>query len=341
MHEILHDPIDQSPVTAVCPPATIGSILTGARTEQGLERRDVANRTGLSIPVVRGLEDDDFDSLGAPVFVRGYLIRYVRFLGLPEQELLERYKQLTSSDLPPLRVTRTIKPQTRMSDIRWFSYPLLLALAGWLSWVGWDRFTAGFGPSDGATDKTPAVLAQSNTALPLPRPAEDKIEAKPMAKSSAPPRPSSAPIATATAQENSAPLPVTNEATPAVEPTPAVEATPPVALVDSAEQAETSVQTPPADEPETPPVSDSEPQLVLEFTDECWVDVRDANGERLAYGLMKPDTVRTLTGTVPFSITLGNAGAVQIALNGRLIERSVYIPERGTVSRFTLDEATP
>lgn len=79
--------------------------------------------------------------------------------------------------------------------------------------------------------------------------------------------------------------------------------------------------------------------LKLSANADCWVEVRDANGKRLVYSLLGPNDSRTVTGSAPFSITLGNAQAVQISLNGQPVDRSVYVPEHGSVSKFVLKAA--
>ena len=38
-----------------------------------------------------------------------------------------------------------------------------------------------------------------------------------------------------------------------------------------------------------------------------------------------------------FAVTLGNAPAARIALDNRPVDTAVYVPRRGTVSRFTLN----
>ena len=81
----------------------------------------------------------------------------------------------------------------------------------------------------------------------------------------------------------------------------------------------------------------NEHELVLEFTDECWVEVYDADGRRLVYALLGANDRRVVQGTAPFSIRLGNAPAAQITFNGQYVEPAVYIPSRGSVNRFTLD----
>jgi cytoskeleton protein RodZ len=83
-------------------------------------------------------------------------------------------------------------------------------------------------------------------------------------------------------------------------------------------------------------------ELIMQFNADCWVEVKDANGERLAYGVIKANEVRTLNGEMPFSVTLGNAGAAQIKLDGRTVDESVYLSNtRGGVARFVLEPPAP
>lgn len=55
--------------------------------------------------MLRALEEERFDALGAPVFVRGYLKAYAGLLGLSEQSVLDGYRQADpASALPPKMV---------------------------------------------------------------------------------------------------------------------------------------------------------------------------------------------------------------------------------------------
>jgi len=56
-------------------------------------------------------------------------------------------------------------------------------------------------------------------------------------------------------------------------------------------------------------------QLYLSFTDECWVEVSDSQGDVLVTELQRPGSTLTLSGVAPFSVKLGNAAAVKLTLN--------------------------
>jgi cytoskeleton protein RodZ len=69
----------------------IGERLRAAREQRGLSIDQLAECLRLDEVVVAALEADDFDALGAPVFVRGHLKTCARFLELDVDELLGDY----------------------------------------------------------------------------------------------------------------------------------------------------------------------------------------------------------------------------------------------------------
>ena len=61
---------------------SFGARLLQARQRAGLSREDVSARLKMPVRVIRALESDDWDQIGAPVFVRGQLRSYSRLLGV-------------------------------------------------------------------------------------------------------------------------------------------------------------------------------------------------------------------------------------------------------------------
>ncbi len=56
--------------------------------------------------------------------------------------------------------------------------------------------------------------------------------------------------------------------------------------------------------------------LRLAFAAECWVEVYDASGAQLAFGLQESGSSRTFGGRPPWRLVLGNAPAVSVAVDG-------------------------
>ncbi|KAA2285974.1 helix-turn-helix domain-containing protein [Arenimonas fontis] len=62
----------------------IGLQLRRSREQQGLSPEQVGQQLRLPLAIVEAMEREDWDRLGAPVYVRSYLGSYLRLLGLPE-----------------------------------------------------------------------------------------------------------------------------------------------------------------------------------------------------------------------------------------------------------------
>jgi len=60
-------------------------------------------------------------------------------------------------------------------------------------------------------------------------------------------------------------------------------------------------------------------QLVLSFSDDCWLEVTDAKGKILAAKLHRAGDQLVLQGSAPFNIVLGNATAAEVRLNGKAV----------------------
>jgi cytoskeleton protein RodZ len=73
--------------------------------------------------------------------------------------------------------------------------------------------------------------------------------------------------------------------------------------------------------------------LQLRFTGDSWVEIFDGSGKAVLYDLGKTGSERTITATAPLSVTLGNASAVAIAVNGRALPPP---PAQGPVARFSI-----
>lgn len=75
--------------------------------------------------------------------------------------------------------------------------------------------------------------------------------------------------------------------------------------------------------------------LQLHFTTDSWVEVYDGTGKAVLYDLGKSGTDRAVTAVAPLSVTIGNAPAVRVAVNGRAIAPPP-LPAGQTVARFSV-----
>jgi len=78
---------------------------------------------------------------------------------------------------------------------------------------------------------------------------------------------------------------------------------------------------PGADAPPPVALQPGQVSLQLKFSADSWVEVFDGSGKAVLYDLGKAGTERTLTAAAPLSVTIGNAAAVAVAVNGRAVPR--------------------
>ena len=78
-------------------------------------------------------------------------------------------------------------------------------------------------------------------------------------------------------------------------------------------------------------------RLVLTAARESWVDIRDADGDKLLYETLPPGQVVTIEARAPLSVFLGSADGVRLEFNGS--EYNVLQHKHGQVARFTLGAA--
>jgi transcriptional regulator with XRE-family HTH domain len=74
---------------------SVGELLRREREAQEKTIEDVAKVTRMSRQTLEAIEDDRFGALPAPVYVKGHLRTYARFLGLDEEDVVRRYMRST------------------------------------------------------------------------------------------------------------------------------------------------------------------------------------------------------------------------------------------------------
>ena len=288
------------------PPATLGERLRTARLSQDLTIEQLSTELRIEAKQLTALEDNRFERIGVPVFVKGYLKQYGLRLGLDVNDLLALYtKQTTLADIE-IQPSRTIKLHDERQITSWVLAAVLLLVVA--SGLGYWWYTGG---NFGAVVSAPATP----TEQPVATPAETERRTPPTAPA-ATPRELPAVDPPAPRQEQ----PAAPEAQPVA--IPAVAAVEPTAAAADNAQAVPAVSVP----------------LQFAFDSESWAEVTDARGERLLFGLNAAGRVVTVNGEPPFAIVLGNADSVRLTVDGEPYE----IPRtgrQGNLARFAVDIA--
>jgi cytoskeletal protein RodZ len=79
----------------------IGDVLKQARTRQGIEIREVEERTKIRTKYLRALESEDWDVLPSPAYAKGFLRTYAQLLGIDADAVVDEYRRQVESRLEP------------------------------------------------------------------------------------------------------------------------------------------------------------------------------------------------------------------------------------------------
>lgn len=77
-------------------------------------------------------------------------------------------------------------------------------------------------------------------------------------------------------------------------------------------------------------------EVIFTFIEDCWMNLTDATGENIAYGVKNAGRVMPVTGIPPFEVVLGAPQGVQISVDGVPFDMSQF--PAGRTARFTIGE---
>ncbi len=155
----------------------IGETLREARMRRRIDMTEVETATKIRGKYLRALENEEWDLLPGPTFVKSFLRTYAEYLGLDARLLVEEYRQRyerpATQDLTPFSARRAPKRRRRA---RLASLGPVLVVGGLivvLLGVLWVLGTLG------QDDETPAPPNQaSQTPTPTPAKKKSKSEAR-------------------------------------------------------------------------------------------------------------------------------------------------------------------
>src|SRR5881409_1885677 len=78
--------------------ASFGEELRREREIRGISLKEIADATKISKRFLEAIEKNDHGTLPAPVFTRGFVREYARYLGLSAEEIVNRYNFAAAGD---------------------------------------------------------------------------------------------------------------------------------------------------------------------------------------------------------------------------------------------------
>jgi len=297
-----HIDLDATQSHDVC----FGARLHAAREASGAGLETCAQTLKLPARVLRQLECDQYDGIDSKVYLASYIGKYARYLGIHEVAIemeLDRIQQIE----PPLVATGGIS-HSRFLFERYATAAtyvvLTLVIAVPTIWFGvrstLDRDITHLAPLDTApVAQSDAPAPNASAAAVAHAQAGLLLPATPAAMT--PPPAQDQPL-----MASMAPFPNLSNATPLPPPPTAVGA-------DSGEGAHT---------------------LSLSLSAGSWVEVIDADGNRLEYGLLPAGSHKVYHSDQPLDVRIGNAAGAQISVDGKPVGLDDF--RHANVARFRM-----
>ncbi|NMH58999.1 RodZ domain-containing protein [Alteromonas ponticola] len=305
-----------------------GAMLKAAREKQGLSQQEIADKLFIKPKSVDEIENDKVDPRISITFTKGYVKMYAKYVGLDDKAVITEFEKLHATPNQTANFqsfSRKVNKQAH--DDRWMmvTYVILfLLIAGVVGW--WYQQSN----DDVLIDDTSETLSvpptdseQTFQQAPVERGSVDQNSES--LTQSTPQRVESEQQETPQDMQERFPPPEEEGQNRLESESVNTDTTNQIDEIDASEGAsERAEQSVPG---ETASVE-------FTFGEDCWVNIKDATGEAIAYGVKKAGRVMTLNGIPPFDITLGAPDQVSIRYNGEPVDISFY--QNGRTARIML-----
>jgi cytoskeleton protein RodZ len=296
-----------------------GLMLSEARMKLSLSAEDVSKRLNFRTNLVNEIEQDIFDPLLPATFNRGYLRNYAKLVAVDIDEVLSAYDMLGVAEVQRSEMqsfSNLAEKQVEHSRLMWISY-LIVALLFGLMVLWWfqepklsvnlfEQLNEEQQTSKNINETADVNLAEkSDEVASLPK--VDVIESTEITK-----------LAASVQKEVEPVIAEQNLET----------------VVESQLKSTVNVKVNTGSEL----VADISTG-VFTFSGDCWVNIYDATGERIAWGVKKLGYVMTVTGKAPLKVTLGKPELAAITFNGKQVDMSSF--NVGNIAKFTLPLVSP
>jgi hypothetical protein len=150
----------------------IGSSLKEARVRQGLDFAQLETATKIRGKYLQALEAEEFDSLPAETYIKGFLRTYADQLGLDGQLYVDEFNsRFVAAEEQPIRARRTVRPARHRRLQGWVVLATVLGIGAVTALVilAWDS-SPPKSPVAGLGQKTTATKPRTHRRTPVVNP---------------------------------------------------------------------------------------------------------------------------------------------------------------------------
>ncbi len=315
-----------------------GRMLSEAREMMGLSQQQVADKLNFRKTLVQEIEAEQFDLTLPAAFNRGYLKNYAKLVNISQDDVLNSYDQLGVAQRLCAEMqsfSKGTEKQAEHNMLMWITYLILIALIT-ATVVWWYQAPSAQPTSIVVNGANESALKESSNQNGSDNKAASPVnDTSPMQNEAAQVRENVDTLGTQINQSSEQVVADVSKTLNAIS-----EEAEQTTNADILEQAnsttqESLVDIPSADSPDdvienTPTLVD----LVFTFSGDCWVNIYDASGERVAWGVKKSGYVMNVSGQAPFTVTLGKPELVAIEYNDTSVDMSGF--NAGNIAKFSL-----
>lgn len=295
-----------------------GQILAEARENLGYSQKYVAEKLNFRLTLVVDIENEKFDEGLPATYNRGYLKNYAKLVNASAEDVLSSYEMLGVAQTQSAEMqsfSKSTEKQAQNKLLMWISYLIFAILIGTTAmWFLQERANVSEDSNQAVSPK------ETQVAEPIQ---QDAIANRANSSSSV----DKGPVLT-DEQANSSVNTDNTELSDVItnEPIQAPQALIPPVNSATAIKAIESIDAQPVDVP----LAD----MVFTFSGDCWVNIYDGNGERIAWGIKKSGYEMKISASAPVVVTLGKPELVSINYNGQAIDMSQF--STGNIAKFSL-----
>lgn len=318
-----------------------GSMLSEAREKLSLTQEQIAQRLNFKVSVVENIENDNFDQSLPATYNRGYLCSYAKIVGIATEDVLASYDALGAANIQRSEMQsfskETVK-QAEHSRLMWISYCIVAILLG-LTVMWWlqesrqqaevvapvlstsvaDENTQKVTPDNGQdvksvnVDNSVSAVETKEQGL-----ANELVDAK--ANIKAPLSEKNAHAEPHSAAQHADTVDATN-----------IKSLEKIQVPVNQETTELTTEIAPEKAADLTQIIS---KAVFTFSGDCWVNIYDDTGERVAWGVKKSGYVMSISGQAPFKVTLGKPELASIVFNDEEVDLSSL--NVGNIAKFSL-----
>jgi len=174
----------------------LGDEFRSARETRGLTLSEVAEQLHIRSVYLNAIETEDWKAIGAPVYIRGFIRTYARFLGLDGESAIARYNETVPAERPSAAAAAILGADDEGGGPSLWAVLAIVVAICLVGFVGYEWWS--YAQDGGAREPVAAASPSASAVASPPAAAVPAASAEPGAS----PQPTPASVGSAVGAEN-------------------------------------------------------------------------------------------------------------------------------------------